>query len=231
MKIEDAIMIAIKAHQGQVDKCGVRYILHPLHVMKDMDTEDGMVCAILHDVVEDTSWTLDELKNKGLTEIQSKALDLLTHKKDIPDLEYIKHLSSNYIANRVKAADLRHNLDIGRMNAALENGADVNKMRRKRRLYIYAYYGLMYGYCRKDWFPKAEELFSEPGYCYLGHHMPTGEEWYLLGIDLTHNLVCAAGYPPSQARLSDFSLIIKEKPITQEELSYRNSEFQSGRWN
>lgn len=231
MNIEDAITIAIEAHKGQVDKCGERYILHPMHVMEQVNTEDEKVCAILHDVVEDTPWTLEQLKEQGLTDVQSEALDLLTHQKGVPYLEYVKNLSTNDIARSVKTEDLKHNLDLTRMRKAVAHGADIAKMERKRRLYMYAYSGFLFKYYKRDWFTKMEELFSEPGFCYTGHHEPTGEDWCLLGIDVELNLVCAAGYPPSQGKLNDFSSITKWKAISEEELAYRNLEFPIGHWN
>jgi len=132
MTLGRAISIASKAHQNQFDKAGEPYILHPLAVMQDvMHKEDKYkIVAILHDVIEDTSWfleTSDEnciydfaIANPGIGPIEIseeiyQALKLLTHEKYIPYQEYIVNLSNNIIATRIKLADLKHNSDIMRL--------------------------------------------------------------------------------------------------------------------
>ena len=115
MNLQKAISIAIDAHHGQTDKSGTAYILHPLHVMSNMASEDEMVVAVLHDVLEDTIITLEYLKENDLTDIQSEALQLLTKHKGITYMNYIKRLSKNNIARNVKIEDLKHNLDITRL--------------------------------------------------------------------------------------------------------------------
>lgn len=139
MNIETALQIALNAHYGQTDKCGEPYILHPLYVMSRMDTEDGQVVAILHDVVEDTDITLSELISYGLTPLQAEALDLLTHRKGVPYMEYIDKLISNDVAREVKIADLQHNMDDDRFAKAVHNGCDKERMWKKRRIYEKAY--------------------------------------------------------------------------------------------
>lgn len=121
MKIDHAIRLAEHAHRGQFDKSGRMYILHPLWVMQHVpDGEDYQVVAVLHDVVEDNSeYTIDSLRRKGLTDIQAEALDLLTHKKGISYVDYIKGIKPNEIALKVKLADLTHNLQPWRISDAL----------------------------------------------------------------------------------------------------------------
>lgn len=138
MDIETALSIAISAHHGQKDKCGDPYILHPLHVMDCVDTEDEKVVAVLHDVVEDTAISLDWLIGKGLNVVQAEALQLLTHEKGVPYKEYIKALSLNKIAKQVKIADLSHNTNPIRVDKAVSNGADREKMNIKLALYYWA---------------------------------------------------------------------------------------------
>ena len=118
MKIDCAIRIAEHAHRGQIDKGGQLYILHPLWVMQHVpDGEDYQVVAVLHDVVEDNSeYTIDSLRRKGLTDIQAEALDLLTHKKGISYVDYIKGIKQNEIALKVKLACLTHNLQPRRIS-------------------------------------------------------------------------------------------------------------------
>lgn len=145
MDIETALSIALSAHHGQKDKCGDPYILHPLHVMDCVDTEDEKVVAVLHDVVEDTAISLDWLIGKGLNVVQSEALQLLTHEKDIPYKDYIKTLSQNKVAKNVKVADLMHNMDYVRINKSLSSGADKEKMMRKQTIYHWAFMFLNLG--------------------------------------------------------------------------------------
>ena len=115
MKLSDAISIAVEAHKNQKDKAGMPYILHPMTVMNNVDTEDEKVVAVLHDVVEDTDITLDMLISKGLSKEQAEALFLLTKPEDITYMDYIIRLSKNHIAKRVKIEDLYHNLDFSRL--------------------------------------------------------------------------------------------------------------------
>ena len=110
-----AINIAIKARDGQLGKLGQPYVLHPLWVMGQVDSEDEKIAAVLHDVVEDTSVTISELRAQGFSDASMTALELLTHDKTIPYMDYINKLAPNKIARRVKLADLAHNMDINRL--------------------------------------------------------------------------------------------------------------------
>lgn len=145
MKIEEAIMIAVNAHCNQLDKAGEPYILHPLFVMERMDTIEEKIVAVLHDVIEDTSVTIESLcnENSGLTEIQKEALILLTHEKGIPYMDYIYKLASNPIARKVKIADLIHNMDFKRIEKVIENSnCDMNRFIKKQEIYAQAYHYL-----------------------------------------------------------------------------------------
>lgn len=110
-----AIRLAFEAHAGQYDKSGLPYILHPIHLAEQMTDELSTVCAVLHDVVEDTPWTLGELKQEGFPEEVIQVLRLLTHCPSLSYLEYIRQLSGNPTARKVKLADLRHNSDLSRL--------------------------------------------------------------------------------------------------------------------
>lgn len=113
--IKKAVNIAYNAHMGQSDRFGMPYVFHPIHLAESMDTEEECICAILHDVVEDTSITFEQLEkefSKGVIE----ALKLLTHDKKVSYNEYIIKLKDNPIAKKVKLADLKHNSDITRLN-------------------------------------------------------------------------------------------------------------------
>jgi (p)ppGpp synthase/HD superfamily hydrolase len=113
--IRKAINIAYNAHMGQNDKFGIPYIFHPVHLAEFMDTEDECIVAILHDVVEDTDVTFEELEKEFSNKI-IEALKLLTHDKKVPYDEYIVKLKNNPIAKKVKLADLKHNSDKTRLD-------------------------------------------------------------------------------------------------------------------
>lgn len=111
-----AIRLCFEAHKNQVDKSGLPYVLHPFHLAEQMKDELSTVAALLHDVVEDTSYTLEDLCKMGFPEAVLDALVLLTHEDNIPYLDYVARLKSNPIARAVKLADLRHNSDLTRLN-------------------------------------------------------------------------------------------------------------------
>lgn len=79
--LEKAIQIAVKAHTGQVDKAGQPYIMHPLRVMFDCETETEMICAVLHDVVEDSDITLEDLRNEGFSDEVVEVIDRLSKRE------------------------------------------------------------------------------------------------------------------------------------------------------
>lgn len=114
--LEHAIAIALDVHSGQRDRYGRPYILHPLHVMLQMETPEQMIAAVLHDVVEDSETTLDDLRGQGFPEEILEVVDLLTHDKNAMSYdEYVRRLKPNPIARTIKLADLQHNMDIRRL--------------------------------------------------------------------------------------------------------------------
>jgi len=119
MNIEKALEIAIKAHLGQVDKGGNAYILHPLRVMNKFSEKDLMIVSILHDVVEDTNITLDDLLHDGFSSDIVDAIGCLTKRKNEDYNSFIKRVMSNSLAVKVKIADIRDNLDISRLSDPL----------------------------------------------------------------------------------------------------------------
>ena len=117
-----AMIIAYRAHHGQIDHSGVPYIFHPLHLAEQMDDEATTCAALLHDVVEDTSVTLEELAVHFPSEVVD-AVALLTHSSDVPYLDYVQKIKDNPIARAVKLADLHHNCDPTRLpNGAMDEG-------------------------------------------------------------------------------------------------------------
>ena len=113
--LERSIEIAVTAHKEQVDKASKPYILHPLRLMFKMQSENEMIAAVLHDVVEDTDWTIEKLVTEGFDDDVITAVNLLTHDRKVPYKKYIEAIKSNKIALKVKLADLEDNLDIKRI--------------------------------------------------------------------------------------------------------------------
>jgi (p)ppGpp synthase/HD superfamily hydrolase len=116
-QLASAIALAAIAHQRQVDKAGQPYILHPIHVMGQMQNDADRICAILHDVMEDTDKTAKDLELLGIDEREINVLQALTRNKGESYKEFIVRLSSYSAAVRVKIADLRHNMDLMRLSA------------------------------------------------------------------------------------------------------------------
>lgn len=110
-----ALKIAMDAHAGQTDKGGKPYILHPLTVAVQSRSYDEFVTALLHDVLEDSSYTAEDLRAAGIPENIIRALELLTHRKDEPYLDYVRRVGTDPLARAVKLADLRHNSDLSRL--------------------------------------------------------------------------------------------------------------------
>ena len=110
-----ALKICFEAHKEQVDKTGMPYVFHPFHLAEQMTDELSTVCALLHDVVEDSPITLNELAEMGFPPSVIEVLALLTHEEGVPYEEYVKNLAKNPIAKKVKIADLMHNSDMTRM--------------------------------------------------------------------------------------------------------------------
>ena len=108
-----AMMIAYEAHHGQNDYNGIPYIYHPIHLAEQMDDEFSCCVALLHDTVEDTSVTLEDLKRDFPPDI-TDAIALLTHNEEVDYFEYVRAIKSNPIAKKVKLADLAHNSDQSR---------------------------------------------------------------------------------------------------------------------
>ena len=131
--LNKAIGIAAKAHSGQTDKGGNPYILHPLRVMLNFcesESDAVKICAILHDVVEDTAITLDDLRAEGFTEEIIGALDCLTRKENESYYDFISRVLTNEIACKVKNGDLADNMDLTRIpNPSKEDKERIGKYR------------------------------------------------------------------------------------------------------
>ena len=110
-----AIALAAEAHVDQREKSGSPYILHPLRIMLRMETEPEMIVAILHDVVEDTPWTFDRLRQEGFSEEILAALDCVTRRSTETYAEFVERARDNPVARKVKLADLEDNMDVRRL--------------------------------------------------------------------------------------------------------------------
>ncbi len=129
--LERAIVIAAEAHAGQKDKGGQTYILHPLRLMLQMRTEDERMAAVLHDVVEDSDWTLEQLRSEGFSEAVGQAVDALTERKDESYEAFVQRAVGDPIARVVKIADIRDNMDLSRIpNPTEKDHERLDKYRR-----------------------------------------------------------------------------------------------------
>ena len=122
-----ALELAVEKHKNQTDKAGNPYILHPLHVMENVNSKEGKIVAILHDIIEDTDVTEDYILKIGLSKRIVDAVVALTRSEDIDYQEYIKNLSSNPLAKEVKLADLEHNMDLKRLPTLEEKDLERNR--------------------------------------------------------------------------------------------------------
>ena len=115
--LEEAIRIAVEAHRGQKDRAGAPYILHPLRVMLRVRTDAERMAAVLHDVVEDTPWTLDDLRAHGFPAQVLEAVDRLTRRPGEAYDAFVERAAAHPVARRVKLADIEDNLDLRRLDA------------------------------------------------------------------------------------------------------------------
>lgn len=123
-----ALEIATEAHKGQVDKAGKAYIDHPLFVASKMETEEEKAVALLHDVLEDSDYTADDLLKAGIPEKVLEAVKAITHLEGQDYFEYLKGVKANPLACKVKIQDVLHNSDITRIeNPTEKDFARLNK--------------------------------------------------------------------------------------------------------
>ena len=125
--VKKAVNIMFEAHKEDVDKGGYPYVFHPFYLATKVEGENETCVALLHDVIEDhgDKYSFEYLENEGFNKEIIDALKLLTHKKDVPYMEYISKISKNNIAKAVKIEDLRHNLDIRRTSGEKAKKYDI----------------------------------------------------------------------------------------------------------
>lgn len=131
--LHTAIEIAKNAHSGQKDKAGKPYIEHPLRVMNNLETTEEKIIGVLHDVIEDTSFTLDNLIAMGFPQAIVQAIDALTKRPQENYENYLARVKSNYLALKVKIADMQDNMNIQR----IENPTEKDYQRLAKYQLIY----------------------------------------------------------------------------------------------
>ena len=129
-RIRQAFQLAKTAHEGQTDKAGVDYIYHPMTTaFQCCGNISAMIVALLHDVAEDTNFSVDELQEKiSLTGEETAALKLLTHDEKISYLDYVKNIKADELARQVKIADLKHNSDLSRIPQNVRTEKDFKRV-------------------------------------------------------------------------------------------------------
>ena len=139
MNLERAIEIAQEAHKGVKDKGGHDYINHPIRVMHAMSNDQEKIVAILHDVVEDSDWTFERLKEEGFEDSVIESLRCVTKYSEEEDYqEFIKRAATNKIATKVKMADIEDNLDLSRLGTLTEKDLTRIKKYKKALKYLKA---------------------------------------------------------------------------------------------
>ena len=119
-KTKMALKLCFEAHKEQTDKSGMPYVFHPFHLAEQMTTEETTIVALLHDLVEDTDYTIEDLTNMGFDKAVTDAIALMTHADDVDYMDYVRQIKENPIAKTVKLADLRHNSDLTRLDVVDE---------------------------------------------------------------------------------------------------------------
>jgi (p)ppGpp synthase/HD superfamily hydrolase len=120
-----ALRFAYEAHKDKYDKGGVPYVFHALHLAEQLEGEKAVCVALLHDVVEDTEYTIEDIKNMGFPEEVTEAVLCITRPQGMSYMDYIRVVKTNALATQVKLLDLEHNMDVSRLD-------DVDDVARQR---------------------------------------------------------------------------------------------------
>ncbi len=131
-KTKMALKLCFEAHKEQPDKSGLPYVFHPFHLAEQMETEETTIVALLHDLVEDTEYTIEDLIDMGFDKRVTDAIALMTHADGVEYMAYVAAIKENPIAKAVKLADLRHNSDLTRLDIVDE------KALKRREKYLQA---------------------------------------------------------------------------------------------
>ena len=179
-----ALKLCFEAHKDQTDKSGLPYVFHPFHLAEQMTDEATTVVALLHDVVEDTSYTLDDLKRMGFPPETTNAIAVMTHDKTVPYMDYIAKIGKNLIARAVKLADLRHNSDLSRLDTVTEKD--------KQRVMKYR---IAIAILEEDRYDAYKQIYEkripldDQQLCYLGvFYTPDGVQKYSVDFEYADDL-------------------------------------------
>lgn len=136
-----AIGLSAKYHSGQTDKANKPYILHPIRVMLKLQSIEEKIVGILHDIVEDTEYTLNQMKDDGFSEEIIGAVKLLTKTKkgDFDIKAYYQNIFKNKLAKNVKLADLEDNMDLSRIQNPIDS--DFERVKKYQKYYQYLKFG------------------------------------------------------------------------------------------
>ena len=130
-KVKKAALIAYNAHKDQLDKGGYPYIMHPIHIAEQMETEDETIAALLHDVIEDTDIGFDYLKKEGFSDTVINCLKILTKDPNDDYMDYIRKIKkTGGIALKIKKADMAHNMIDERISKKIQS--DESRMEKYR---------------------------------------------------------------------------------------------------
>ncbi|MBP1890715.1 (p)ppGpp synthase/HD superfamily hydrolase [Clostridium moniliforme] len=120
-QLEEAIKLASIKHYGQKDKANKPYLFHLLYVMNNVSDLNAKIVGVLHDILEDTDITRNDLLNYGFSEDVVNTVEVLTKSKNQKYMEYIENIKCNDIARKVKLIDLKHNMDLTRLSEISDN--------------------------------------------------------------------------------------------------------------
>lgn len=130
-KVKKAALIAYNAHKDQSDKGGYPYIMHPIHIAEQMETEDETIAALLHDVIEDTDIGFEYLKKEGFSDTVINCLKILTKDPNEDYMDYIRKIKkTGGIALKIKKADMAHNMIAERISKKIQS--DESRMEKYR---------------------------------------------------------------------------------------------------
>lgn len=133
---DEALNLVASNFRGVRDKSGAPYVLHCLRVMAGVDSMEAKIVAVMHDLVEDTPVTIDDLRQRGFAETVLKAVELVTHHESDSYADYVVQIKANAIAREVKLADLRDNLNPER---ALLRGDRTDRDAARLQKYLLSY--------------------------------------------------------------------------------------------
>jgi (p)ppGpp synthase/HD superfamily hydrolase len=128
---DKALRIAMRAHEGQRDKAGQDYVMHPIRVAERCDDQRAKVVALLHDTIEDSDVTADHLREEGFSEEIVEAVLAVTRREGEDYDDYVRRSAGNELGRMVKRADLEDNMDIRRLPELTDR--DVERLRKYLR--------------------------------------------------------------------------------------------------